>query len=51
MRESLMDCSYAALLDAAQRVSPSVRYNGKGYAPRWQDNLMKCIAVDISNRT
>ena len=44
MNHSLAECSYAALLEGAQRVSPSVRYR-KGYAPQWQDNLMNGLPL------
>ena len=40
MNQSLPDRSYAALLAGARKVSPSVRYDKNGYAPRWEDNLM-----------
>lgn len=45
MNQSLLDCSYAALLDGAQRVSPSVRYDRKGYAPQRKDNLMSGLPL------
>jgi hypothetical protein len=44
MSQSLIERSYAALLAGAQRVSP-VPYDRKGYAPRWQDNLMNGLPL------
>lgn len=45
MNQTLLDCSYAALLDGAQRVSPSMRYGKKGYALQWKDNLMNGLPL------
>ncbi len=45
MNQSLLDHSYAALLASARKVSPSVRYNKNGYAPRWEDNLINGLPL------
>ncbi len=49
MNQSLLDCSYAALLDGARKVSPSVVYT-KGYAPTWKDNLLEGLPTNWIER-
>src|SRR5208282_3169700 len=50
MNQSLLQHSYAALLAGARKASPSVHYDKKGYAPRWEDNLMKGLPLDEIKR-
>jgi Restriction Endonuclease associating with ARP len=45
MGEGLLERSYAALLAGARNASRSVRYDQKGYAPRWEDNLMSGLPL------
>ncbi len=45
MSGRLRDHSYAALLAGAREASPSVRYDQKGYAPQWEDNLLGCLPL------
>jgi hypothetical protein len=40
MNAGLLERSYTALLAGARAVSGSVGYDCRGYATRWQDNLM-----------
>jgi hypothetical protein len=44
MNQILLHRSYAALLAGAGKASPSVRY-ANGYAPQWEDNLMKGLPL------
>ncbi len=50
MNKRLRPCSYQALLAGARKVSSRVHYDQKGYAPRWEDNVLNGLPLaDIAS--